>query len=174
MPIFMRLGVTIVAGSMLLAGLSGCDDSGGQSEAEMDVSVRVNELADVASSTAVLFHGSIFIRDGRDLPKETQRWFRAPRCGTAGTFEVTGDWLGVTGPRKPRFDGDIRPPYRLEVHMTSGPTRYVGATITVRATEATDPALTPADVKASQWKGGQVSASVQCAGRHFEAIALHT
>ena len=219
MPIFMRLGVTVVAGSMLLAGLSGCsggdagsascaaaiihdghtylgtarvmrdpevtgrsmpavlpgcDDSGGQSEAEPDVSVRVDELADVASSTAVLWHGSIFIRDGRDLPKETQRWFRAPRCGTAGTFEVTGDWLGVTGPKKPRFDGDIRPPYRLEVHVTSGPTRYVGATIMVRATEATDPALTPADVKASLWQGGQVSASIQCAGRHFEAIALHT
>ena len=219
MPIFMRLGVTVVAGSMLLAGLSGCsggdagsascaaainhdghtywgtasvmrypevtgrsmpavlpgcDDSGGQSEAEKDVSVRVNELADVASSTAVLFHGSIFIRDGRDLRQETQRWFRAPRCGTAGTFEVTGDWLGVTGPRKPRFDGDIRPPYRLEVHVTSGPTRYVGTTIMVRATEATDPALTQADVKASLWQGGQVSASIQCAGRHFEAIALHT
>ena len=219
MPIFMRLGVTIVAGSMLLAGLSGCsggdagsascaaaiihdghtylgtarvmrdlevtgrsmpavlpgcDDSGGQSEAEKDVSVRVNELADVASSTAVLFHGSIFIRDGRDLPQETQRWFRAPRCGTAGTFEVTGDWLDVTGPRKPRFDGDIRLPYRLEVHVTSGPTRYVGTTIMVHATKATDPALTPADVKASLWQGGQVSASIQCAGRHFEAIALHT
>ena len=218
MPIFMRLGVTIVAGSMVLAGLSGCsggdagsascaasivydghtywgrggvkrdpevtgrsmpavlpgcDDSGGQSEAEPDVSVRVDELADVASSTAVLWHGSIFIRDERDLPQETQRWFRAPRCGTAGTFEVTGDWLGVTGPKKPRFDGDIRPPYRLEVHVTSGPTRYVGATIMVRATEATDPALTPADVKASLWQGGQVSASVQCADGHFAALALH-
>lgn len=219
MPIFMRLAGTVVAGSMLLAGLSGCsggdagsascaavlvydgrtylgtarvmrdpevtgrsmpavlpgcDDSGGQSQAEKDESVRVYELADVASSTAVLFHGSIYIRNGRDLPKETQRWFRAPRCGTARTFEVTGDWLDVTGPKKPRFDGDIRPPYRLEVHVTSGPTRYVGATIIVRATEATDPALTPADVKASLWKGGQVSASVQCAGRRFEALALHT
>lgn len=219
MPIFMRLGVAVVAGSMLLAGLSGCsggdagsascaasivydghtywgrggvmrdpevtgrsmpavlpgcDDSGGQSEAEKDVSVRVDELADVASSTAVLWNGSIFIRDGRDLPKETQRWFRAPRCGTAGTFGVTGDWLGVTGPKKPRFDGDIRLPYRLEVHVTSGPRRYVGTKIMVRATAATDPALTPADVKGSLLQGGQVSASVRCVGRHFEALALHT
>jgi hypothetical protein len=58
--------------------------------------------------------------------------------------------------------------------LTSGPTRYVGATIMMRATEATDPALTPADVKGSLLKGGQVSASVQCAGGHFDGLALHT
>lgn len=219
MPIFMRLAVIVVAGPMLLAGLSacsggdagsascaavlvydghtylgnggvkrdpevtsrsmpavlpGCNDTGGQSEAEKEEPVRVHELAEVAPSTAVFFQGSIYVRKGRDLPKQTQRWFRAPRCGNAGTFEVTGDWLGVTMPKKARFDGDIRLPYRLEMHVTSGPTRYVGTTITVRATEATDPALTPADVKASLWKGGQVSASVQCADRHFEALALHT
>src|SRR4051794_286758 len=27
-------------------------------------------------------------------PRRTN-WFRAARCGTTGTFEVTGDWLGV-------------------------------------------------------------------------------
>jgi hypothetical protein len=218
MPISMRRAVTVVAGPVLLAGLSacsggdpgsascaavlvyeghtylgnggvkrdpevigrsmpavvpGCNDTD-QSEAQQDEPVRVDELADVAPSTAVFFQGSIYVREGRDLPEQTQRWLRAPRCDTAGTFNVTGDWLGVTGPKKPRFDGDIRLPYRLEVHVTSGPTRYVGTTITVRATEATDPALAPADVKASLWKGGQVSALVQCADQHFEALALHT
>lgn len=217
MPNFVRLAATVVAGSMLSAGLSGCsgddagsascaavivhdghtylgngglkrdpevtgrsmpavlpgcNDTGGQSEVEKDGIIRVVELADVGPSTAVLFHGSIYVRDGRDLPKETKRWFRAPRCGTAGRFEVAGEWLGVTGPKQPRFDGDIRPPYRLEVHVTSGPSRYFGTTIMVRATEATDPALTPADVEASLWQGGQVRASVRCADRHFEAIAL--
>jgi hypothetical protein len=219
MPIFMRLAVTVVAGTMLFAGLSGCsggdagsascasvivydghtyfgrgdikrdpevtgrsmpavlpvcDDSGGQSETEADAHVRVEELADVAPGTAVFWDGSIFIRDGRVLPKKTQRWFHAPRCGTAGTFAVTGDWLGGTSPHKARFDGDIRLPYRLEVHVTSGPTRYVGAKIMVRATKATDPALGPADVKGSLWQGGQVSASVRCEHRHFVALALHT
>lgn len=219
MPTFMRLAVTLVTGSMVLAGLSGCsgsdagsascpstivydghtyvgqgavkrdpevtgrsmpavlpgcNDSGGQSEGEKDEAVRVEELVDVAPGTAVLWGDTVFIRDGRVLPEETQRWFHAPRCGTAGTFAVTGDWLGSTGPKKVRFDGDIRPPYRLEVHVTSGPSRYVGATITVRATKATDPALGPADVKGSLWKGGQVSASVRCVDRHFEALALHT
>lgn len=218
MSISMRAAVTVVAGPVLLAGLSACsgDDPGsascaaalvheghtylgagrvkrdpegtgrsmtavlpecddtGQSEAEQGKPVRVQELADVAPGTAVFFEGSVYVRKGRELPKQTLRWFRAPRCGTAGTFQVTGDWLGVTGPNKPRFDGDIRLPYRLEVHVTSAPTKYVGTTITVRATEATDPALTPADVKASLWRGGHISALVQCADEHFEALALHT
>ena len=99
----------------------GCDDTGGQSEAEKDEPVRVVELADVATTTAVLFHGSIYVREGRVLPAEVMDWFRAPRCGTAGTFEVTGDWLGVLGPKQARFDGDIRLPYRLEMHVRSGP-----------------------------------------------------
>jgi hypothetical protein len=163
-----------ITGRSMPAVLPGCDDTGGQAETEQDEPVRVNELVDVAPSTAVLFQGSIYVRDGRDLPERTQRWFRAPRCATDRTFELAGDWLGVTGPTTLRFDGDIRPPYRLKVHVTSGPTRYVGTTITVRATEATDPDLTPADVKSSLWQGRQVNASVRCAARHFEALALHT
>jgi hypothetical protein len=218
MPIFRRLAVTVVAGSMLLAGLSGCgggdarsascaavirydghtylgtgivkrdpkvtgralpavrpgcDDSGGQLEADKDEAVRVEELADVAPGTALLFEDSIYLRHGRDLPEEAQLWFRAPRCGTAGTFEVTGDWLGVTGPKQPGSDGDLRLPYRVEMHVTSGPTRYVGTTIMVHATGRTDPALSAADVKASLWKGGQVSASVRCVDRRVEALSLH-
>jgi hypothetical protein len=132
----------------------------------------VEELADVAPATAVLFRGSVYVRDGRDLPGTTRGWFRAPGCGSTGTFELTGDWLGVTGSRRPRFDGDLRPPYRLEVHVTSGPTRYVGATIMLRATRSTVPALTPSDVRTSLWRGGQVRASVRCTDRRFEALAL--
>lgn len=218
-PIYARRAATLVAGPMLLAGLTacggggtgvadcaavvvykghtyygnggvkrdpettgrsmpavmpGCDDTGDQSKAERDEPVRVFELADVAPSTAVYLDGAIYIREGRDLPKPTRRWFLTPRCRTTGRFEMTGDWLGVTGPKKVRFDGDIRLPYRLEMHVTSGPSRYVGATIPVRATEATNPALTTEDVKKSLWKGGTVTASVHCAGRHFEALALHT
>ena len=161
-----------VTGRSLPAVLPGCNDTGGPSEAEHDEHVRVEELADVAPGTAVLFDGSVYVRDGRDLPEATRGWFRAPRCGSAGTFEVTGDWLGVTGPRRPRFDGDLRPPYRLEVHVTSGPTRYVGATIMLRATRSTVPALTPSDVRTSLWRGGQVTASVRCTDRGFAALAL--
>jgi hypothetical protein len=164
-----------VTGRSMPAVLPACDDTGGQSDAESrDEAIRVHELAAVDPTTAVFFNGAVYVRDGRELPERTRRWFSAPGCSTAGTFEVAGDWIGVTGPRKPRFDGDLRPPYRLEVHVTSGPARYVGARITVRATPATAPALTPTDVEESLWQGGQVTAAVRCVGGRFEALALRT
>jgi hypothetical protein len=60
-----------VTGRSMPAVLLGCDDSNAQ--AEEDESIQVDELADVPASTAVLFQGSIYVRDGRDLPKQNQR-----------------------------------------------------------------------------------------------------
>lgn len=39
--------------------------------------------------------------------------------------------LGVIGPKPPRFEGDLRSPYRLNVHVTSGPDAYTGTTTDV-------------------------------------------
>jgi hypothetical protein len=89
-------------------------------------------------------------------------------------FEVTADWLGVTGGPEPRFDGDIRLPYRLEVRVTEGPERYVGTTVTLRATTATDPALTPDDVKQSLWEGGQLTATLRCVDGRFDVLGVRT
>jgi hypothetical protein len=161
-----------VTGQRLSAILPGCDDSGGQAHADSDKGIEVVELADVAVSTAVLFNGAIYVREGQELPESTRARFRSPRCATAGDFELTADWRGVTGPYKPRFDGDLRLPYQLEVHVTAGPQHYVGANIVLRATAATDPALSPADVKTTLWKGGQVVGSVECTDGDFEAVGL--
>jgi len=149
-----------------------CDDSGGQEPPERDEAVHVAELVDVPLETAFRWGDSIFIREGRELPAATRVWFRAPRCTTSTEFELVADWVGVTGPRRPRFDGDLRPPYRLQVHVTKGPDEYVGATIAVHADAATDPTLGPEDVKASLWQGGQVIARVKCDAGRFQALSL--
>ena len=107
-----------------------------------------------------------------ELPPEARVWFRAPRCTTGGEFELAADWLGVTGPKEPRFDGDLRPPYQLRVHVTDGPTEYVGATLDVHADAATEPTLGPEDVRASLWQGGTVVARVACDAGRFRALAL--
>lgn len=154
--------------------LPSCDDTGGQQPAEPDERVQVTELADVPLETAFLWQGSVYLRKGRQLPATTRTWFQARRCTSAGEFELTADWLGVTGPRRPRFDGDLRPPYRLEVHVTEGPKEYVGATILVHADATTDPGLGTRDVKRSLFRGGQVVASVSCADGRFQALSLRT
>jgi len=134
--------------------------------------VDVDVLADVPAETAVLWNGSVYLRDGRELPAPARLWFRAPRCTTDGQFDLIGDWLGVIGPKPPRSDGDLRPPYRLEVHVTSGPDAYAGTTIQVHADAATDPRLGPNDVKTSLWNGGQVAARVDCVDGRFHAVSL--
>ena len=158
-------------GHMVRGVLPGCDDSGGRRDVE-DEPVRLAELADVPVETAVLMDGAVYVRHGRALPAAARVWFRARRCTSAAAFVLTADWLGVTGPRKPRFDGDLRPPYRLEVHVTGGPARYVGSTVQLDADTATEPRLRPRDVKSSLWKGGQVAARIACVDGRFHALSL--
>ncbi len=96
-----------------------------------------------------------------------------PRCTSDGEFELTADWLGVTGPKKVRFDGDLRPPYRLRVHVTEGPAevrRHHDPGARRRRDRAR--ALGPRDVKESLWQGGQVAARVQCVHGRFRAVSL--
>jgi hypothetical protein len=161
-----------VSGASMSAVRPACDDVGGVGGDQEDEAIRVVTLTGVDPDVAVFFQGNVYLRPGRELPAWTQRWFQAPRCDSAGILELRGKWLGVTSPLKPRFDGDLRLPYRLNVHVTSGPEEYVGEVVAVQATEATDPALTPADVKKTLWQGGSVSASVRCADGRFEALAL--
>lgn len=149
-----------------------CDDTGGREPAGVDEPVRVAELVDVPLETAFLWQGSVFVREGRELPPDADAWFRAPRCASAADFELVADWLGVTSPHRPRFDGDLRPPYRLEVRVTDGPEEYVGTRVVLRADADTVPRLGPEDVKRSLWKGGQVAARVTCEAGRFEALSL--
>ena len=121
---------------------------------------------------AVLVDGQLYVRADRPLPEVVRGWFRPPGCSTPLDFEVRGDWLGVRGPHQPRFDGDLRPPYRVAVHVTDGPEEYLGATIKVLATDATRPGLGPDDVKTSLWAGGGLVAEIRCANGRFVATAL--
>lgn len=162
-------------GRTLPAVLPGCDDSGGQDPNPVgDRPVQVQELAAVDASVAVLYGDGVYVRKGAQLPDSFRAWFRSPRCSTPGVFQVTADWLGVTGPHAPRFDGDIRLPYDLEVRVTDGPQDYIGATVTIRATRSTDPGLAPADVKQSLWEGGQLAATLRCVDGKYDVVGVRT
>ncbi len=159
-------------GRQVTATIPSCDDSGGQESVEPSKTIHVAELVNVPLETAFRWDDSIFIREGRKLPDVTRTWFRAPGCATAGTFELVGGWLGVTGPKKPRFEGDLRAPYRLQVHVTEGPNAYVGTTIAVHADATTDVTLSPNDVKRSLWRSGDVAVVVTCDAGRFQALSL--
>ena len=160
-------------GRLVEGVLPRCDDSGGQDPPDgPGEMVHVSELEGVPVDTAFLWNGAIYLRRGHRLPAATEIWFRAPRCTTDGEFDLLADWLDVPGPKKVRFDGDLRPPYRLHVHVTRGPDAYVGTTVQLRADAGTDPALGPRDVKESLWEGGRVAARVRCVDGRFRAVSL--
>ena len=141
-----------------------CDDGNGESEA---TEVEVVELRDVPLDRAFLSHGQLYVREDLDFPEAARAWFARTRCDEDGRFELTGRWLGVSSPNEVRFDGDIRPPYRITAWVAQGPAAYVDTRVTVHATEATDPLLGPEDVKGSLWEGGDVTAQVHCEDGRF-------
>lgn len=134
--------------------------------------MEVAELVDIPMTRAVLVRGTLYVRSDLPFPTPARAWFVAPSCRTPGAFRLRGDWLSVEGPHEPRFDGDIRPPYRLGIHVTEGPRAYRGTTVQVCATEHTHPALGPPDVKRSLWGGGKLVARVRCEDDRFIAEAL--
>ena len=146
----------------------GCDDGNG---APPQRRVEVDELSEVPMARAVLVDGQLYVRADRPLPEAVRGWFRPPGCSTPLDFEVRGDWLGMQGVHEPRFDGDLRPPYRVEVHVTDGPEEYLGARIKVLVTDATRPGLGPDDVRTSLHQGGDLVAEVRCADGRFVATA---
>ena len=78
----------------------------------------------------------------------------------------------MQGPKEPRFDGDLRVPYRLGVRVTGGPVEYRETTIQVQVNKSTAPTLGPDDVKTSLWEGGGVGAEMSCENGDFVATAV--
>lgn len=159
-------------GRVMDAVVPGCDDTGGLADPEPEQKVRVAELEDVPPDTAVLYNGSVYVREGSDLPADAGDWFTAPGCARPGEFELVGDWMGVTTRHEPRFDGDLRPPYRLELSVEDGPEEYVGSRVVLRATARTDPRPGVPEVEASLWGAEPLVATVRCDGDRFLAVSL--
>ena len=141
-------------------------------DCELTRPVEVAEMAEVAMERAVLAEGTVYVRTDRPVPDAARAWFAQVRCVSAGEFRLSGEWLGVRSPHAAAFDGDLRPPFRVEVHVTDGPGEYVGARVGIAATEETDPSLGPADVRDSLREGGGLVAVVHCEDGAFRATAL--
>ena len=147
----------------------GCEDGNGAAPTRQ---VKVVELADIGMRRAVLVDGTLYVRTDRPFPATARAWFVAPRCEDGGRFELAGEWLSAQGGLRPRYDGDLRPPYRIGVHVTRGPRRYVASTVQLHVTRHTRPALSSKDAKASLRRGGTVTAEVRCVDGRFVTTSV--
>lgn len=132
-----------------------CDDTGGRDEAVPERAASAQELVGVPVGRAVMMDGALYLRRGTDLPPAARAWFEPVTCDHPG-------------------DGDLRPPYRLDIAVDVGPAAYVGATVTIQVSADTRPALGPDDVRATLWTGGSVTTRVRCAGDRFTALSVRS
>lgn len=161
--------IPATTGETRSARVPACDDGNGVAAAR---TVEVAVLADVPARRAVLAEGALYVRAGRPFPEAAREWFVTPECATDGGFRLAGEWLAVGPPRRPRSDGDLRPPYRLEVRVDEGPNAYVDTVVDLRVTADSRPRLGRDDVRTSLWEGGRVSARVHCEDGRFVADAV--
>lgn len=157
-----------VTGRQVTGTLLGCSDRG-VGEAD-DATVEASVLVAIKPETALLLDGTLYVREGREPPEWTRRWFTEPTCERRGTFQVAGEWFGVDGTSEPT--GGYRPPYRVFMHVASGPTTYIGARIKVRVTPSTQPVSAAIARQATVQDGSKVVAHVRCVNGYFKAVSL--
>jgi hypothetical protein len=160
----------VLTGRSATASLATCDDGAGP---DSGGEVEVEEIDGVALETAFWHQGSIMVREGADLPQALDPLYRAPTCELAGEVEVRGQWLGVVSKKKPRFDGDLRPPLRIQLYVeeTSDAAadldRY---TIWVRDDGTARPALDKTMAEEALWSSRAALETVLvCSGGRFQA-----
>lgn len=151
-----------------------CNDQPDDPQATGVAEVTVEELRDLPIDRGFLWKGTLYVRADRRFPVLARGWFEAPPCRGKGSIDLAGQWLGVRSRHEPRFDGDLRPPYRLEVRIDDGPDEYRGSTIEILATRLTHPGIGPVDVRRSLWRSGELHATAHCDKGRFVADALST
>lgn len=160
-----------VTGEEVGVALQWCDDTGrGTTPPDTPATARV--LADLPPDLALLIDHTLYVRSGRELPRWTDRWFTEPTCRRPGTFELAGEWTGIDGGALP--DGHYAPPYRVFVHVTSGPATFVGASIKVRVTSSTDRAPDGAGVADALQRGAEAVVVAGCVNGYVRALSLRT
>lgn len=166
-----------VAGKRLGTGtLPPCNDTGPQRATESATPVIVHRIEGVDPSRAVLTADDQLWVAGRR--GEDQPLLRAARrpvpCDLPGPTTITGTWTGVDPTRRVRFDGDVRPPFRMEF-VTSGaavvPQGWRSVTLRASAPRgARTP--TPAEVRALMYRAEPAAAMLHCARHRFVLDAL--
>jgi hypothetical protein len=157
-----------VAGDVLGHGVvPGCDDMGQGPGPSEDVVVR--SVRGVDASEAILVNGNVLLPDGVTALPEQLRAGRGPvRCDLGGTVRLTGRWVGVTSRRESRFDGDVRPPYRVEFRTTDPRVTDGWAEVGLRALGTTGSRpLTPTEVKAMLWHEDEEVLTTHCEDGRF-------
>lgn len=159
-----------------LATIPPCQDTGDQTQPGGAQHVPVFALGRTSPHRAIVNGTSVYVRNATHLPRSVVALLRVPACTEPQQFPVVARWGGVETSHKPKFDGDLRPPYRLDLLVTDGPAPLHRAQITAAVDSSTTGLLTPADVRTVLWTYGTLHLTMSCAGKayHVNAIGSRT
>ena len=161
----------LLTGRTDTAELPGCNDTGGEDEPSEQVTVE--ELEGVPMTTAVWSMGGVLVRRGEALPAFAEGWYGVPGCSLDGTVDLVGRWLGVTTEKEVRFDGDLRPPLRIELFVEPGagnPDELQRYTLRVHDDGAASPALDKQLAEEALWSArSSLAVAVVCDGDRYVA-----
>lgn len=147
--------------------LKGCADRG--TTPGEDVSTEAAVLRGVPPTSVLLQGTTVYVRDGRKLPPQARRWFTEALCNRARPFDVGGGELNSEG--ADREDRDSQTPYRLLIHVDSGPSEYVGSRLKVRVEKSTE--LLPKGTTVDDLlREGRAKAQLRCHNGYFEALSV--
>ena len=172
-------GSVLKEGRRLGTGVQpGCDDGNGAAESLESV---VHVLPGVDPRVAVLTTGDrlwIAEETGAAAVREdgVLREVRRPaQCALDRPLTLTGDWIGVTQRARVRFDGDLRPPARMQV-VVAAPSPVVGPRFAAQALTVTIPQgidVPPAEDVVAMVQGSvPVEVTVTCDRGRFVARSV--
>lgn len=161
-----------VTGAVLGEGLvPSCNDGGGASE---ERTVEVRRIRGVDPAQAVAVNGQILLpQDAEGLPPRLVDAQKPVTCSVVGTVRLRGRWTGVVSQKEARFDGDVRPPYRIDF-QTSDPRvteGYARVLVQARGTEESR-RLTQEQVEALLGSDDEDVLTTHCVGDWFVVDSL--
>lgn len=161
-----------IAGKTLpgVARTGGCDDGNGRSD-PTDLTVQA---VPGVGSVAVIVSGDLWIRFGSELPPALSDVRADPTCETSSVpLSLEGTVTSLEPTQAPRFDGDIRAPYALELR-TDDPRlvqdRFAWVIVRAKGRAGSEPDAET--VRRALWNGEPATVIVTCDGDRFEVLSV--
>jgi hypothetical protein len=151
--------------------LAGCDDGNG---AAPERNVPVAAVAGLEPTEAVYADDVVWVPADAPVPSLLTQARQAPGCSLDGPTDVAGLWQAATPTRKVRFDGDLRPPYTIDLLVEDRavvPAGYRSAHLQVAVTKDSD-APRPREVVRMLQRGAPAEVTLRCSGPRFIADSL--
>ena len=157
-----------LTGRLIDMVLPGCDDTG-SGEAEPDEVVQVEEIEGIDPAVAVYWHEAAHLAEGAEVPPELEQYRRRRTCDPEGPTTLVTEWVGVRQRKEVRFDGDFRPPLRLDVREVE-----TGDQLRIQDLGGADPDLGKRHARRALWStDAYLVVDVHCEGTDFVADGYH-